>query len=344
MTQEPIEATSKIAIVGASGVGSTLAYALLLSGLVSDIVLVNPDLEQARAEAADLNHAGPFTPAGRARAGDISDTKGAFLTVLTAETSNSFGETSLSTENTFAQQETTSVSAIEEIVPRIVANNPGGILLVASHPVELLTRLVLEVSGLPSGRVLGVGTILDSGWLTFFLSERFGVDERSIEALVLGEHGMHALPVWSACRVGAMPVEAFAEANDLPFDNTELSSLFSDTINVKREVSRQQGTSYYGMATAMLKIIEAIVRDASAILPIVTRPDEETAAFYNSGDVAISLPCVVNRQGVRRVLRMPLAEQETQMLSATAERLERQWPIFANSHTSPLLNGTAHFH
>jgi L-lactate dehydrogenase len=325
MIQESNETTSKvakIAIVGVGGVGSTLAYALLISGIVSDVVLVAPDRSEAEAEAADLNHAGPFTPAGRARAGDYADIKGALLTVLTTDIvpENLENSTLAAAANVAAN-----VEAFRDMVPRIMANNPSGLLVVASNPIELLTRLTLEISGLPSGRVLGAGTILDSAWLTFFLSERFGVDERSVEALVLGIHGKKGIPIWSSCRVGAMPVETFATTNDFPFNEDEFSHLFTETVHAGEKVSRSRSNSSYGRATSLLKIIEAVVRDANVILPIVTRPDEDTAEFYASGETALSLPCVVNRQGVRRALRMPLHDQENAALRIAAEHLESDW-------------------
>ncbi|RYX83900.1 L-lactate dehydrogenase [bacterium] len=319
------EGASKVAIVGAGQVGTTLAYALLLSGVASDVVLVNRDREKAEAEAADLNHAGPFTPAGRARAGDYVDIKGAFVTVLTAGASDEDSLPEGDAPNGPLDVGRYNAEIFREIVPRVVSHNPSGIILIATNPVDVLVRLALDISGLPSGRVLGSGTLVDSARLTFFLSERFGVDERSIEALILGEHGPGAVPIWSACRVGAMPMDTFAHANDLPFNGDEFSHLFAQTMTTASEVARVKGTTYYGVATAMLKIIEAIARNANIVLPIVTLPDEDTAAFYESGEVALSLPCVVNRQGVRRILKMPLHDTESALLRASAHNLEKAW-------------------
>jgi L-lactate dehydrogenase len=318
MIEAATDAAPKVAIVGAGNVGATYAYALLLSGLVPDVVLINRDRQKAQAEADDLNHAGPFAPSGRARAGDYADTKGAFLTVLAAGAAQGDEDS----RQDLAEQ---NARIFREIVPSVVAANPGGLLLVATNPVDVLTRLTLDLSGLPSGRVLGSGTILDSARLTFLLAERFGVDERTVEATVLGEHGESAVPLWSSCRISGVPVAEFARLNAMPFDEIELSQMFETVTKAADVVAAGKGATFYAVASALMRITEAILRDASVSLPISTRPDDDAALHYGTRAACLSLPCVVNRQGIRRVLKVPLSASEKKGLQASARVLEATW-------------------
>ena len=205
----PVPTATRVAVVGAGHVGATFAYALLLSGLAAEIVLVDRDAERAEGEAMDLAHAVPLTRPARVRAGGLDECAGAAVTVLTAGATQAPGETRL---DLLARN----AAVFDEIVPAVVRHNPGGLLLVATNPVDLLTAhaaaLAARTAGVPAGRVIGSGTILDTARFRHLIGTHVGVDPRSVHAYVVGEHGDSEVPVWSSANVGGMPLAAFCAA------------------------------------------------------------------------------------------------------------------------------------
>src|SRR5207248_1022240 len=187
----------RVAIVGVGHVGATFAYTLLLNGLASEIVLIDKNRAKAEGEAMDLNHAVTFSHATRVWAGDFSDCAGAALIVLAAGSLQKPGEKRLDLAGR-------NISIWREIVPQIVQHNPNAILLIATNPVDVLTYATLKLSGLPPQRVIGSGTILDTGRFRYLLSEYFRVDARSMHSFILGEHGDSEVPVWSLANIAGM--------------------------------------------------------------------------------------------------------------------------------------------
>jgi L-lactate dehydrogenase len=196
---------TRVAIVGTGNVGATFAYALLLSGLASEIVLIDANRARAEGEAMDLNHAVPFTHPTRVWAGGYGDCAGAVVTVLTAGAAQKPGETRLDLIKKNA-------AIWRAIVPQVVQHNPDGILLIATNPVDVLTYAAWKLSGLPAGRVIGSGTILDTSRFRYLLSQHFGVDARSVHAYIVGEHGDSEVPVWSLANIAGMRLPAFCRA------------------------------------------------------------------------------------------------------------------------------------
>ncbi|HLK34196.1 MAG TPA: NAD(P)-binding domain-containing protein, partial [Terriglobales bacterium] len=192
----------RVAVVGAGNVGSTFAYALLLSGLAAEIVIIDKNQRKAEGEAMDLNHAVPFAHPTRVWAGDYADCAGASVTVLAAGAGQAPGETRLD-----LLQRNASIFA--QIVPQVVGHNPEGILLIATNPVDVLTYATWKVSGLPIARVIGSGTILDTARFRYLLSQHFGVDARSVHAYIIGEHGDSEVPVWSLANIAGMRLPDF---------------------------------------------------------------------------------------------------------------------------------------
>jgi L-lactate dehydrogenase len=185
----------RIAVVGTGNVGATFAYALLLSGLAAEIVLIDANRKRAEGEAMDLNHAEPFARPTHIWAGDYPDCAGAAVTVIAAGTAQRAGETRLD-----LLQRNADIFA--EIVPQVVRHNPNGILLIATNPVDILTWVSLRLSGLPAARVIGSGTILDTARFRYLLGEHFGVDSRSVHAYIHGEHGDSEVPALSLATIG----------------------------------------------------------------------------------------------------------------------------------------------
>jgi len=305
----PGRGATRIAVVGAGHVGTTFAYSLLLSGLAAEIVLVDADRARAEGEVMDLNHAVPFTRPARVWAGDPSDVAGAVVTVLAAGVAQRPGETRLDLLRRNA-------AIFAEIVPAVARANPEGILVVATNPVDLLTDVALEQSGLPPGRVIGSGTILDTARFRYLISRHVGVDPRSVHAYIIGEHGDSEVPVWSLANVAGMRLDAFCAAHGLEFDDGVRQRIAHDTRDAAYAIIQRKGATYYAVAAGLLRLVEAILRDQRTVLTVSTRVRD-----YEGIDASISLPTVVDRTGAARVLRLQLDPAEAAALRRSAEML-----------------------
>src|SRR5579872_6902142 len=199
---------TRVAVVGAGSVGATFAYALLLSGLAAEIVLIDSNRAKAEGEAMDLNHTVPFVHPTRIWAGDYSDCAGAAVTILAAGGNQKPGETRLDLLKKNA-------TIWRKIVPEVAKHNPEGILLIATNPVDILTYAAGKLSGLSWERVIGSGTILDTSRFRYLLSQHFGVDARSVHAYIIGEHGDSEVPVWSSANIAGMRLSQFCKAQGI---------------------------------------------------------------------------------------------------------------------------------
>ena len=302
--------TNRVAVVGTGNVGSTFAYALLLSGLASEIVLIDINRARAEGEAMDLNHTEPFAKPTRIWAGDYSDCAGAAVTVVAAGANQKPGETRIDLVKRNA-------AVFAEIVPQIARNNPGGIILVATNPVDVLTYATLSLSGLPPKRVIGSGTILDTARFRHLLSKHFGVDPRSVHAYIIGEHGDSEVPVWSLANIAGMRLSAFAEAQDIPMTADDMQRIFTSTRDAAYAIIQRKGATYYAVAAGLMRIVEAILRDQRTVLSVSSLAD-----CYGISDVCLSLPTVVNRSGIESVLKLDLSAEELKALRHSADVLK----------------------
>jgi L-lactate dehydrogenase len=298
----------KIAIVGAGRVGSTLAYTLASSGVVREIVLIDASRERAEGEAMDIAHAVPFYAPVSVVSGSLADAAGAALTVIAAGAAQREGETrpALIRRN---------VEVLREIVPQVVRANPEGLLLMATNPVDALTFAALRLSGLPSGRVFGSGTVLDTARLRAELGAHYGVDARNVHAYVLGEHGDSELVAWSAATLANVPLHDYCRLTGMQCTTHEMEQIASHVRDAAYEIIRRKGATNFAIAAALARIIEAVVRDERSVLNVSTLVEEH----YGIRDVCLSLPAIVDRSGIRRVLPIPLSEDETERLRLSAE-------------------------
>ncbi|NML16520.1 L-lactate dehydrogenase [Azohydromonas caseinilytica] len=299
---------TKVAVVGAGRVGSTFAYTLSASGLVHDIVVIDADADRAEGEAMDIAHAVPFHRPVQVRAGDLADAAGAVVTVITAGAAQRPGET----RPALLQR---NVEALRGIVEEVVYANPGGLLLVATNPVDALTFAALRLSGLPSAKVLGSGTVLDSARLRAELATRYGVDPRNVHAYVLGEHGDTELVPWSTTRLANMRLQDYCALTGSSCTAADMEQVALRVRDAAYEIIRRKGATNFAIAAALTRIVEAIVRDESSVLTVSTLLQGQ----YGIDGVCLSLPAVVGRQGVRHVLPIPLAEEEEQALRRSAD-------------------------
>jgi L-lactate dehydrogenase len=303
--------TRKITIIGAGNVGATFAYALLLSGLCSEIVLVDANTQKAQGEAMDLNHTVPLAHPTRIRAGTYADCVGSAVTVVTAGSAQKPGETRLDLVKRNA-------AIFKSIIPEIVANNPDGILLIATNPVDILSHISLQLSGLPDNKVIGSGTILDTARFRHLLGQHFELDARSVHAFIIGEHGDSEVPVWSLANVAGMPIEEFCQTNRCGCTQADRDEIFQQTRNAAYQIIERKGATFYAIASGLVRIVESILRDQNTILSVSTH----IQGLYGIQDVFLSLPCVVNRNGIDRVIQLPLNRLETEALRKSARALQ----------------------
>jgi L-lactate dehydrogenase len=292
-------------------VGASFAYALLLSGTAAEIVLIDANRERAEGEAMDLNHAVPFAHPTRVWTGDYADCAGAALTVIAAGAGQRPGESRLD-----LLQRNADIFA--GIVPEIARHNPGGILLIATNPVDVLTYASWKISGLPIARVIGSGTILDTARFRYLLSQHFGVDARSVHAFIIGEHGDSEVPVWSLANIAGMRLPEFCAAHGTAYDAAAMEEIFRQTRDAAYKIIACKGATYYAVAAGLLKIAQAILRDQSTVLSVSTLVGD----YYGIEDVCLSLPCVLNRGGLDKVLRIELDSEEARKLRHSAEVLK----------------------
>src|ERR1041385_1840768 len=303
---------ARVAVVGIGNVGTTFAYALLLSGLAAEIVLIDANRAKAEGEAMDLNHTVPFTHPTRVWAGDYSDCAGAVVTVLTAGAGQKPGETRLDLIKKNA-------AIWRDIIPNVVKNNPDGILLVATNPVDVLTYAAWKLSGLPSERVMGSGTILDTARFRYLLSQHFRVDASSVHAYIIGEHGDSEVPVWSLANIAGMRLPEFCKTQGLTHDPKVMDKIFIQTRDAAYHIIERKGATYYAVAAGLMRITQAILRNQSTVLSVSSLVKD----YYGITDVCFSLPTVVDRGGIEKAIRLELDPDEIEQLKHSAELLRK---------------------
>jgi len=301
----------RVAVVGVGIVGATFAYALLLSGLASEIVLIDANRAKAEGEAMDLNHAVPFTHPTRIWTGNYPECAGAAVTVLAAGASQKPGETRIDLIKKNA-------AIWRAIIPEVAKHNPAGILLIATNPVDVLTYAAWKLSGFAAGRVIGSGTVLDTSRFRYLLSRHFGVDARSIHAYIIGEHGDSEVPVWSLANIAGMRLPEFCQAQNLPYDPHAMDEIFVQTRDAAYRIIERKGATYYAVAAGLMRITQAILRNQSTVLSTSSLIND----YYGIGDVCFSLPTVIDRGGVENVLRLQLSSEEIEKLRHSAEVLK----------------------
>lgn len=298
---------TRIAIVGTGHVGATCAYALQLLGQASEIVLINAHFERAEGEAMDINHGSSFARPVRVWAGDYSDCRDAGIIVLAAGVSQKPGETRLDLLKRNA-------AIFNNILPQITQYTRNAILIVVSNPVDVLTYITWKVSGLPVQQVIGSGTILDTARFRYLLSQHFGIESRSIHAYIIGEHGDTQVPVWSLANIAGIRLDEYTRLNNKPLEKSSRDEIARNTRLAAYEIIRRKGATYYAIAAGLVRIIEAIVRDENSVLTISSLQQGK----HGLNNISLSLPCIVNRQGSKGTVELPLSFEEQLGLEKSA--------------------------
>lgn len=304
--------TRKAAMIGCGFVGSASAFALMQSGLFSELVLIDANHDKAEGEAMDIAHGLPFAGQMKIYAGDYDDIVDAAVIIVTAGAAQKPGETRLDLVNK-------NVNIFKSIIPEIAKRNYKGILLIVANPVDILTYTAVKLSGLPENRVIGSGTVLDTARLKYALGEHLEADSRSVHSFIIGEHGDSEIVAWSSTNVSGIPVNDFCELRG-HFNHEEAMHRIADDVkNSAYDIIEKKGATYYGIAMSVKRICECIMRDEKSILPISSMMHGE----YGISDICLSMPTVVGREGVETRVPIQLNEQEESALSASAEQLSK---------------------
>ncbi len=301
----------KIGIVGCGLVGSTAAYALVMRGIGRKIVLVNKTEERAQAEADDILHAVPFAHPLQVSAGDYRDLAGSRVVIIAAGAHQQPGESRL-------QLLERNAAIFREVVPQILTYAPEAILVVATNPVDVMTHLAAGYAvdfGVPAARVIGSGTTLDTARFRTLLGAHCGVDPHHVHAYVVGEHGDSEVLTWSLVTIGGMSLDAFCRLNHICLDEETKRAIDQKVRRAAYHIIAGKGATYYGIGSALARLVEVIIHDQRAILTVCT-PTPEVAGVLN---VTVSLPHLVGGQGILSTLPLPLNGQEAAALNSSAQ-------------------------
>ena len=301
----------KVAVIGCGFVGSASAFALMQSGLFSEMVLVDVDHERAEGEALDIGHGMPLARPMQIYAGDYDAVSDAAVIVVTAGANQKPGETRLDLVRK-------NVAVFKSIMPEIAKRKCKGIMLVVANPVDILTYVAAKLSGMPSRRVIGSGTVLDTARLKYLLSEHLGVDRRSIHAYIIGEHGDSEFAAWSSANVSGVPLYDFCKMRGHSDFEGHSRKIEAEVRNSAYEIIRRKHATYYGIAMAVKRICEAVIRDEKSVLAVSSLMED----VYGVEDVALSMPAIVGKDGIEDLMPVRLSVEEQRKLRESAEVLK----------------------
>lgn len=301
----------KAAIIGCGFVGSATAFSLVHKGIFSELVLIDADQKKAEGEAMDLSHGRPFAHPMKIYAGDYEDVSDCALIIITAGANQKPGETRIDLVHK-------NVSILKSIIPEIVKQNFEGILLMVANPVDILTYAALKISGYPKERVIGSGTVLDSARFRYLLSEHLNIASKSVHAMIIGEHGDSELPVWSGANISGIDIQDFCELKGFFNHKSSMEKIYRQVRDSAYEIIERKGATYYGVAMAVGRIAESIIRDEHSVLPISSLMEGE----YGLSDLCISVPTLVSGKGAEQVLEIPLSRMEREQLKKSADELK----------------------
>ena len=300
----------KAAVIGCGNVGASIAFSLMQRAIYSEMVLIDASAAKAEGEAMDLSHGLPYTAAMDIYAGDYRDVCDCALIIITAGANQKPGETRLDLIGK-------NVKILRSILQQITATPFEGILLIVSNPVDILTYEAQRISGYPASRVIGSGTVLDTARLKRLVGRQLDVDSRSVHAVIIGEHGDSELAVWSGANVSGIDLPHFCALRGFPNSEALMQTIYERVRDSAYDIIERKGATYYGIAMAVGRIAECIVKDEHAVLPVSTVLGGE----YGLMNLAMSIPSVVGKSGVEAVLEIPLSGEERARLMESAVQL-----------------------
>ncbi len=307
------ERVSKIAIVGAGAVGATIAYASMIRGVAKQLAIYDVNRAKVDAEVLDLNHGLQFVPMATLEGSDdIGVCAGADVVVITAGAKQKPGQTRMELAGA-------NVELCRTLVPQLLKVAPNALLLVVTNPVDVLTYVVQKLSGLPSRRVFGSGTVLDSSRFRFLLAHHLDVAVQNVHAFIVGEHGDSELPLWSSATVGGVPLLQWEVPGRAKLTEEDRTHIFDDVRNAAYHIIRGKGATNYAIGLATAQILESVLHDEQRVLPVSSRLE----GYLGISDVCMSVPSIVNRTGVESVLELPMNESERAGLRRSADTIRQ---------------------
>ena len=301
----------KAAVIGCGFVGSASAFAMMGSGIFSELVLLDVNKAKAEGEAMDIAHGLPFSRPMKIYAGDYADLSGCALIVIAAGANQKPGETRLDLVKK-------NVAILRSIVPEVVKVNREAILLMVTNPVDILTWAAQKLSGLPPRQVIGSGTVLDTARLKYLLGQYLSVDSRSVHAVIIGEHGDSELAVWSGANVSGVDLDHFCVLRGVENHREMMERIYTHVRDSAYEIIQRKGATYYGIAASVARIAQCIVRDEHSVMPVSVN----LQGLYGVDDLCMSVPAVVCRDGAEKVLEIELSDEERAKFRKSAETLK----------------------
>ncbi len=301
----------KVVLVGTGFVGMSMAYTMLNRGGVNELILIDIDENKTKGEEMDLNHGMPFAPQKMTiKAGKYSDCKDAQVVVITAGVAQKPGQTRLELAETNAK-------IMKDITKQIMASGFNGIIIVASNPVDLMTYVVAKVSNLPKNQVIGSGTVLDSARLRFILSDFFKISSKNIHAYIMGEHGDSSFVPWEHAYIGCKKITDVIKENDIPI--SKLEEFHQEVVNAAYEIIEKKKATYYGIGMSLSKLVKSVLDNDNSILTVSTYLKD---GEYGQDDIYIGVPAIINKNGVRELLKLELTKEEQEKLNQSAKILK----------------------
>ncbi|WP_296136459.1 L-lactate dehydrogenase [uncultured Tessaracoccus sp.] len=302
---------SKVSIIGAGAVGSSLAYAMLMRGVARHVVLQDINEAKVHAEALDLAHGSQFFPeATITGSADVAATADSDVVVVTAGAKQKPGQTRLDLA-------ATTVRLMRSMIPPLVEQSPNAIFLMVTNPVDVTTHAALRISGLPPERCFGSGTVLDSARLRQLIAAETHVAVSNVHAYVCGEHGDSEIPLWSTASIGGVPLGSWSGHHGGGLGPEKRDEIAHRVVNAAYEVIEGKGATNYAIGLAATHIVRAILRDEHAVLPV----SRELDGWYGMRGVCMSVPTIVSRAGAGEQLELPVMADELARLRASAETI-----------------------
>lgn len=303
---------TKVSIIGAGAVGTSIAYTLLIKKIAGEVALYDIDKPKVEAEVLDLAHGSQFTSPSRIYGGaDLQVVSDSDVVVITAGAKQKPGQTRLDLA-------ATNVAILNKLLPDLVRLSPNAIFLLVTNPCDVLAYAAVKISGLPANRVFSSGTVLDSSRLRWELAERLGVSTESVHALIVGEHGDSEFALWSEARIGPVKLNDWQSETSSTLTQSDLDHIAEDVKNAAYKVIAGKGATNYAIGLSAARIVEAVLRDESVVLPV----SSVLTDYMGISDVALSVPTVVNRQGASKLLPVAMSAAELEKLNSSAEALK----------------------
>ena len=318
-----MESKRKVVLVGAGFVGMSMAYSLLNQGGVEELVLIDVNKDKTIGEEMDLSDGLPYAPHKmKIKAGDYSECKDANIVVITAGLAQKPGQTRL-------ELAVVNAKIMKEITQNVMANGFSGVFIIASNPVDLMSYVVAQVSGLPKSRVIGSGTVLDTARLRYLIAEYLDVSSKNVHAYILGEHGDSSLVPWEYCYVGCKKMIDIMKDNNHPME--DLKKIHDGVWQAAYKIIEKKKATYYGIGMALNRLVHAVLNDENAILTVSTYQNNE----YGQEGMYIGVPAIINKDGVKEILQLKLNDEDQAKFNHSCEIMKEN----IEKEIKPIING-----